>query len=92
MQSRPLAALVGLLLVLAVAACGGEDEVAEPTTTTVVNLFGDTSTTTTIGKVAVPGWTPTSLPELVAAADECVNLAEIGADPLPEEGPRTVTV
>ena len=85
MQSRPLAALVGLLLVLAVAACGGEDEVAEPTTTTVVNLFGDTSTTTTIGKVVVPGWTPTSLPDLVAAVDECVNLAEIGADPLPEE-------
>ena len=96
MRFRPTAALrvalVGLLLVLAGAAGGGGDEVAEPTTTTVVNLFDDTSTTTTIGKLVVPGWTPTSLPDLVAAADECVNLAEIGADPLPEEGPRTVTV
>ena len=61
-------------------------------TTTVVDLFGDTSTTTTIGKLVVPGWMPTNLPNLVVAADECVDLAEIGADPLPEEGPRTVTV
>ena len=96
MRSRPTTVLrivlVGLLLVLAAIACGGEDEVIDPGTTTVVDLFGDTSTTTTIGKLVVPGWTPTSLPNLVAAADECVDLAEIGADPLPEEGPRTVTV
>ena len=56
----PVRVLVpALALALASTACGGSDEVAEPTTTTIVDLFGDTSTTTTIGRLAVPGWTST---------------------------------
>ena len=81
-----------LVLVLSATACGGSEEVAEPTTTTIVDLFGDTSTTTTIGRLAVPGWTSTELPDLWEAVDECVELTEVGAEPLPTEGPRTVIV
>ena len=81
-----------LVLVLSATACGGSDEVAEPATTTIVDLFGDTSTTTTIGRLAVPGWTFTELPDLWEAVGECVDLTEVGAEPLPTEGPRTVVV
>ena len=89
----PVRVLVpALALALASTACGGSDEVAEPTTTTIVDLFGDTSTTTTIGRLAVPGWTSTELPDLWEDVDECVELTEVGAEPLPTEGPRTVIV
>ena len=53
-------------------------------TTTVLDLFGDTSSTTTIGGLVVPGWTPTELPDLWTAVDECVDLTEVGAEPLPD--------
>ena len=81
-----------LTVAMAATACGGSDEVAEPATTTIVELFGDTSTTTTIGRLAVPGWTFTELPDLWEAVGECVDLTEVGAEPLPTEGQRTVIV
>ena len=92
-QSTTVRVLVpALAFALLATACGGTDEAAEPTTTTVLELFGDTSTTTTIGGLVVPGWTPTELSDLWTAVDECVDLTEVGAEPLPDEGPRTVTV
>lgn len=78
-------------MALFVAACGSEEEPAV-TPTTFANLFDDTSATTSISPVQVPGWTPRDLPELRSEADRCVSDADIQPVAMPEDGPPIVIV
>ena len=75
-----------------VAGCGGSGG-AEPTPTTVGELFAGSVTTTTVGGLTVPGWTQRDLHEMRAALDACVASVDVAAFTISDdEGPRTVIV
>ena len=74
-----------------VVGCGGSDG-SEPAPTTIGRLFEDSATTTTVGGLAVDGWTHRDLPEMRAALDACVASIDVGPTETEAEGPPTVVV
>jgi len=84
-------ATIGLLVLAAAMGCG-DSEGVEPPPTTVGDLFVGSETTTTLGGLAVDGWTHRDLPEMRAALEACVASIDVGPTETEVEGPPTVVV
>ena len=80
--------LVALLLGTS---CSGEESTTAPTTT-LGDLFENSSATDTVPPLRVEGWEPQELYPARNLAEECIASARPPEIVLPDEGPETVVV
>ena len=80
-----------IAIVLLAVSCSGGETTSAPTTT-LGDLFANSSATDTVPPLRVEGWEAQELYPARNLAEECVESARPPEIVLPDEGPETITV